>query len=112
MTAQDASPVPKYVYVCNFESFWRLTGNEWVTLCRALLADPAPGYDLSPYRRLKRPPKGFWKNRDRTSQLQNSYRPPLHLEIAGAYVEPLDWEPADFRYWLDQHSVPVEDSAR
>lgn len=111
MTAPDVSPIPKYIYVCNLEGFWRLTDLEWIALCRAQLADPAPGYDLSPYRRLKRPPKGFRKNRDRTSLLENSYRPPLHLQIAAAYVEPLDWEPDAFRAWLVQHGVPVDDGA-
>jgi len=102
----ETKPVPKYMYVCNYGTFWRLTGAEWVALCQNAVTQQA-GYDLSPYRRLARPPRGFLKNRERELSTQNDYNysAPPHIALADAYVEPLDWEPEDFRLWLIDHGV-------
>jgi hypothetical protein len=83
--------MPKYVYVGQFGFCWRLTVEQWRALCEA--GARGEGYNLEPYRELKRFPRGIWLDREtgRRSSTRNDI----------LYYEPLDWEPDWFQSALE-----------
>jgi len=85
------------VYVGQFGAVWKLRREQWLAICEA--GAKGRGYDLTPFRRLKRPPR--WLVRD--EECRGSFWSP-RSDVA--YVEPLDWEPDDFADHLrDQASM-------
>jgi len=80
------------IYVGQFGTVWKLRREEWLAICKA--AADGWGYDLSPFRALKRPPR--WLVRD--EEWLDCFWSPRDDVV---YVEPLDWEPEDFAEHLE-----------
>jgi hypothetical protein len=76
----------RYVYIGNFGYCWRLTVEAWRAICEAGVA--GEGYDLSPYRQLRRFPSWLERGED-SDQRYNTRNDRL-------YYEPLDWSAEDF----------------
>jgi hypothetical protein len=78
------------IYVAQYGFVWRLTPAQWLAECKNGVQ--GRGYDLTPYRLLKRLPRGIHRDRD-TGDLWTS-RNDIVL------VQPLDWGPDDFSEYL------------
>jgi hypothetical protein len=76
-----------YVYIGQFDAFWRLTTDEWIALCES--ASKNGGYDLDGYRQLKARPAFLRCVPERKGRYWSK-------DPSKVYVEPLDWESSDF----------------
>jgi len=91
------------VYIGQYDCFWSLTLNQWVSLCKE--ASKGEGYDLTPFKRLKSRPNGVLKNIDADSYYANSY---YTIDESILYFEPLDWYAEEFSDWLINHNIPFD----
>jgi len=82
----------KFVYVGQYDAFWRLTPDEWEQICRDGMKG---GYDLSPFKQLAGRPIWLKRHPDGSTGYYRTRQDML-------YYEPLDWDAEDFREALDE----------
>lgn len=84
-----------HVYLEQFGYFWKLPLPVWLGLCRR--AAQGEGYQLDERYRLKRRPRCIVKWGD-------AFDNGLYAEPGVLFVQPLDWNPEEFKGWLDEHT--------